>query len=95
MLPNRIVVILTPFLAGAGGLLFRELAKIGVHFNSTTGTAAFITGALAVVTPLIVWLYNWGKHEANAVLADMQPKIAVVDNTGQPAPSAEMPPPTA
>jgi hypothetical protein len=75
MLPNRIAVILTPVLSAAGGWIFRELSKVGVHYDKATGTAAFVTGALAVATPFLVWLYNWGKHEANVLLRDIQPPV--------------------
>jgi hypothetical protein len=77
VLPNRVVVVLTPVFAAAAGWLLTEVTKLtGLHLNNAELTAAFVTGALAATSAAVTWLIGWMKHEANELGLHVVPVVA-------------------
>jgi uncharacterized BrkB/YihY/UPF0761 family membrane protein len=63
---GRIVVLLTPILAGVAGYIAQLAAKYlpgAPELDQGELTAIFVAGAAAVIPVVVTWLYNLGKHE--------------------------------
>lgn len=74
--PNRIVVLLTPFVfVPAAGYVSTWVARNvpGVQLSSTTLLGVFVSGSLAALAAATKWLDGWQKHEAWKAHAELLP----------------------
>jgi hypothetical protein len=77
MSPNRVVALLTPVFATAGGAVATWLAENfpGVEVSQGALEEIFIAGAVVVLVPAAQWLHGWQKYEAQQ--AEAQKEIAL------------------